>query len=181
MNLRGAGAAAIAAAMIAIGTTSPAIAGVEDMPFGVHMTPSADDEGFAVMDISKGRTTTFTFEHPYSVAGIMAGSFDVALRADGGSVRYLPSATKVHTSSKDGADVVTLTHEDASQGVKVERTFTVGKKSMAVDVTLTNLRNEDRELSVDMNSRITAYDKDRASFRDGAFMIAPQDLSLIHI
>ena len=175
MNLRGAGAAAIAAAMIAIGTTSPAIAGVEDMPFGVHMTPSADDEGFAVMDISKGRTTTFTFEHPYSVAGIMAGSFDVALRADGGSVRYLPSATKVHTSSKDGADVVTLTHEDASQGVKVERTFTVGKKSMAVDVTLTNLRNEDRELSVDMNSRITAYGKDRASFRDGAFMIAPQD------
>lgn len=156
-------------------TPVPTFAAVKDMPFGVHMTPSGDEEGFAVVDVSKGRATTFTFEHPYSVAGLMSGSFDMAMQADGVKVRYLPSDTAVEKHTRGGADVITLTHEDNARNVRVTRVFTVEKTKITVDVTLENLADEAREFAVDMNSRLMDYEEQQARFHDGAFVLAPAE------
>lgn len=165
--------AALVAAMLMVPV--PAVATVKDMPFGVHMTPAADEEGFAVVDVSKGRTTTFTFEHPSSVAGLMSGSFDVAMQVDGAKVRYLPSDTSVSKSKRGGADVITLVHRDNTRKVKVIRVFTVEKTKLTVDVTLENLADEKREFAVDFNSRLMNYEAHKARFADGAFFLAPSE------
>lgn len=170
-------AVALCAALAVGSVQAPAEAKMQQMPGGVLVTHTPEGEGFAKVDVAHGTTTEFDFENPQSIAGLLTGKIRTALSVDGVPVEFLPTRTISSTSENEVGEVVTLSHIDDLQMIKVIRTMVIGVNSIDFEVEAINMAPFERAINIEVATDFPSYQGQPGRVdKDGVFVVGPEEL-----